>query len=412
MGNGKAKIYASFGRFLSKVPNDLAARALSPDSGLQRADYYDANLTQPIPDGVVAGGVTQHFLTAGTAPSKISPDAKPTYTNEIIGGVEFEVAKSMNLGARWVHRTIPRVMEDYQPAAVAAFDLGCPGATSVEYLINDISSSLPRFNCDSLGADGRIISQAAFENPAHDYDSFELTATKNFSNNWSLMASYRYAKLKGNFEGFYRSDNGQSDPSITSLFDFPTNDPSYTQVGTPLVGYSGDIRYQGTTLGSGVLPNDRPHQLKVYGTYVWGNLNAGIGFNAGSGAPLTALAANPNYSNSGEIPLTLRGGGLDTVSVPGCSACGGFRERAPALVTVDLHLDYTVKVGKNQRVILSGDAFNLLNNQNPISYDNYTQTSFPDANPNFGLPIQAGFGGNPASYNFPLSIRVGARFEF
>jgi hypothetical protein len=100
------------------------------------------------------------------------------------------------------------------------------------------------------------------------------------------------------------------------------------------------------------------------------------------------------------------------VSVAGCDACGGRRTRAPSLVTVDLHLDYTVKVCKNQRVILSGDAFNLLNNQDPASYDNYTQTSFPDANPNFGLPIQAGFGGNPASYNFPLSIRLGARFEF
>ncbi len=32
----------------------------------------------------------------------------------------------------------------------------------------------------------------------------------------------------GTFEGFYREDNGQSDPGITSLYDFPTNDPSYT----------------------------------------------------------------------------------------------------------------------------------------------------------------------------------------
>ncbi len=28
-------------------------------------------------------------------------------------------------------------------------------------------------------------------------------------------------------KGFFRSDNGQSDPAISSLFDFPTNDPSY-----------------------------------------------------------------------------------------------------------------------------------------------------------------------------------------
>jgi hypothetical protein len=328
-----------------------------------------------------------------------------------VGGVEFEVANAMSLGVRYVHRTILRVLEDYQPAAVAAFDLGCPGADSVEYFIDNISPSLGRFNCDSLGAEGQIISQAAFEEPAHKYDAVEVTATKNFADNWSLLASYRYAKLKGNFEGFFRSDNGQSDPSITSLFDFPTNDPSYTQVGTPLFGYRGDIRFQGTTLGEGSLPNDRPHQLKLYATYVWTNLNMGVGLNAGSGRPLTALAANPNYQNSGEIPETLRGGGIDTVSVNGCSECGGFRESAPSEITFDLHLDYTIKAG-NQRLILFGDAFNLFNSQDPTTYDTYTESVFGELNPNYGLPIQPGVGGNPTSYQTPRQIRLGARFEW
>ena len=355
--------------------------------------------------------MTEHLSVAGSLPAKISPDAKPTYQQEFVGGVEFEVASAMSLGVRYVHRTIPRVLEDYQPAAIAAFDLGCPGADTVEYLLDNINPGLARFNCDSLGADGQIVSQAAFEDPVHKYDAIEVTATKNFSNNWSMLASYRYAKLKGNFEGFFRSDNGQSDPSITSLFDFPTNDPSYTQVGTPLFGYAGDIRFQGNTLGQGLLPNDRPHQVKLYGTYVWSNVNVGVGFNAGSGAPLTALAANPNYDNSGEIPETLRGGGIETAAVSGCSKCGGFRERAPALVTFDLHLDYTIKAG-NQRLILFGDAFNLFNNQDPTAYDNYAESSFTVANPNYGLPIQAGVGGNPTSFNNPRQVRLGARFEW
>ncbi len=82
-------------------------------------------------------------------------------------------------------------------------------------------------------------------------------------------------------------------------------------------------------------------------------------------------------------------------------------------LTVDAHVDYTMRVGAGkQRVMLSADAFNLFDNQDPASYDNYTQTSFPVANPNFGLPILAGIGGNPPSYNLPRSIRFGARFEF
>src|SRR4029078_8857708 len=104
----------------------------------------------------------------------------------------------------------------------------------------------------------------------------EHTLNKNVPSDVSLMASSRYAKLKGNFEGFYRSDNGQSDPAISSLFDFPTNDPSYAAIGVPAYGFGGAIRFQGTTLGEGVLPNDRPHQVKIYGTYAFSALNMGV----------------------------------------------------------------------------------------------------------------------------------------
>ena len=108
--------------------------------------------------------------------------------------------------------------------------------------------------------------------------------------------------------------------------------------------------------------------------------------------------------------MTLRGGGIETVAVADCSDCGGFRERSPAEVTFDLHLDYTIKTG-NQRLILSGDAFNLFNNRQPLGYDTYTETVFGVLNPNYGLPIQEA-GGNPPYYHDPRQIRLSARFEW
>ena len=36
------KVYGNWGFFYSKIPNDLAARALSSDAGVSRADYFDA----------------------------------------------------------------------------------------------------------------------------------------------------------------------------------------------------------------------------------------------------------------------------------------------------------------------------------------------------------------------------------
>ena len=86
----------------------------------------------------------------------------------------------------------------------------------------------------------------SFEDPIHHYHAVEVTANRVFRDGWGLVASYRWSKLTGTFEGFFRNDNGQSDPAITSLFDFPTNDPTYLADSEEYdLGFRGDIRNQG-----------------------------------------------------------------------------------------------------------------------------------------------------------------------
>jgi hypothetical protein len=402
-GDGKSKVYASYGRFFVKIPNDLAARALAADAGVSRIDYFDAALTRPVPQGVVALGATTHYQLAGVHPAIFANGSQSTYQDEFVGGFEFEVARSLNLGIRYIRRNISTVLEDYAQASPVMYELGFPGLSNVVYLIDNISPSLATL--DPSGVPGfERVQQPLFEDPVHKYDSIELTANKTFSDNWSIFASYRWARLRGNFEGFFRSDNGQSDPSITSLFDFPTNDPSYAAIGVPEFGYSGDIRFQGNTLGQGNLPNDRPHQLKLYTTMTLSNLNLGLGLNAGSGRRLTGLAANPIYNNSGEIPLTLRGGGVQTVD--------GRLENTDAEIMVDLHADYAIRLGDgSRRVILLADAFNLLNDRDPTWYDVCSESNFLAANPNFGQPL-FGCAANTNAFQPPRSIRLGARFEW
>ncbi len=402
LGNGKSKLYASFGRFYSKIPNDLAARALSANAGVTRADYFDAELTRPIPEGVVAGGQTQHLLTAGAGAALVDPNAKSTYTQEWLGGAEFELSRALNLGVRYVHRSLPQVLEDVGTLSLTGYlTPGAPTA-GVSYFITNIDGDVPTQCLPGYAC--------SFETPVHAYDALEVTLNKSFSDNWGLVASYRWSRLKGNFEGFFRSDNGQSDPSITSLFDFPTDDPSYAAVGGALLGFRGDIRYLGDTLGSGTLPNDRPHQLKLYGTYAWRGMNLGLGFNAGSGRALTALAANPYYTNNGEIPEGVRGSGIETAGVAGCDACGGARARSPFETTIDLHADYALRLGR-QRVVLLADVFNLLDDQDPTNYDTYTESSFGSRNPNYGFPTNGG-AGVLTGYQAPRQVRLGARLEW
>ena len=152
----------------------------------------------------------------------------------------------------------------------------------------------------------------------------------------------------------------------------------------------------------GILPLDRPHQGKIFGSYLTPfGLTVGVGATVGSGAPLTPLASNPAYRSAGEIPEAPRGSGIQTQD--------GFRERTPAEVQFDLHLDYGVPIA-GKRLTLVADVFNLFDQQRAIDYDNFTEITFGDLKPDFGTP-KAG-GGFITQYHAPLQVRLGARFEW
>jgi hypothetical protein len=397
-GDAKTKVYGSYGRFYARVPNDLAARALSADNGVTRADYFDAALTHPIPNGVatinnIATGstTTNHLVLTSLSADDIDPNAKLSYVNEYIGGVDREIMPHTTVGVRYVHRNIGRVLEDVAEAPMVAYELGLPDISSVDYVLTNPSSKTPTL-APQLGA--------SFVDPVHKYDAVEITLNRRFANNWAATASYRWSRLRGNFEGFYRDDNGQSDPGITSLYDFPTNDPSYTAIGQQF-GFLGDIRFLGDP--NGILPLDRPHNVKLYGNYLFPvGLNVGLGFNASSGKPLTGLAANPIYDSGGEIPTAPRGAGIQTFE--------GFKTRTPFQSSIDVQASYDIKIGGARQVTLLADVFNLFNQQIIQDYNAWSETSFGNPNPNFGTPTSEVLSG--PQYQTPRQIRLGARFTF
>jgi hypothetical protein len=386
-GSGRMKLFANYGWFYAQIPNDLAARALSADAGVTRADYFDPNLTQPVPEGMTAAGTTVHLRFAGLSASDFDSNAKSTYSTETLVGAEWEPLQGLSVGARYIRRRYGRVLEDVGTLPMVAYFLpNVPGSGSVEYFVTN-----PGVNTPVAGNLGVPIS---FENPIHEYDAVEFEADKRFSNGWSLQSSYRWSRLWGNFEGFFRNDNGQSDPGITSLFDFPTNDPTYVSIGRDL-GFRGDIRYLGTA-GAGPLPNDRRHQLKIYGNRQFAmGANVGLALNLSSGAPLTAMAANPLYDNAGEIPETPRGAGMETVD--------GFKTRTPLQFQFDLHGDYGFHMGGTRRLVALADVFNLFNQRRVLGYDYFTEISFQVPDPNVGHVV---------AYQNPRALRLGLRFEF
>jgi Carboxypeptidase regulatory-like domain/TonB-dependent Receptor Plug Domain len=393
-GDGRTKVYANYGRFYARVPNDLATRSLSADDGFTRGDYFDAGLTQVVPEGVAAAGVTRHFILAGVGADTIDPKAKLTYTNEVLLGVDREIAANTTFGVRYVFRNMPQILEDIANCPMVAYELPQTSAIcgSVEYILTNPKASIPV-------APGTEFLGAHFDDPVHKYNSLEFTLNRRVTN-WSTVASYRWSRLRGNFEGFYRDDNGQSDPGISSLYDFPTNDPSYA----PFYAAqgSGDIRFLGAH--NGILPLDRPHQIKLYANRVWGGFNLGTGVNLSSGKPLTAMAANPNYGSKGEIPVTARGAGIQTID--------GFMKRTPFESQVDLQASYALRMAGERRVTLLADIFNLFNERRTLNYNQNTQLDNGPADPDFGKPISTILSGNPPQFQVPFSMRVGIRYEF
>jgi outer membrane receptor protein involved in Fe transport len=402
-GDGKTKVFGNFGIFYARIPNDLAARALSADAGIG-ADYFDANLTRPIPNGVLAGATTTHYSIAGAGADVTDPNTKLSYVREFVIGTEHAVAANTTVGVRWINRRIPRVIEDIANCPMAAYDLAATSVPcgSVDYILTNPTSKTP-VNPAVIAIDPRFAA-VSFADPVHKYDAVELTLNHRVAN-WSAVGSYRWSRLRGNFEGFYREDNGQSDPGISSLYDFPTNDPTYTSIGTRL-GYPGDIRYLADP--NGILPLDRPEQGKIFGNYLFaGALNVGLGLNLSSGKPLTPLAPNPNinYQNGGEIPTAPRGSGIQTAD--------GFKKRTAFQSQIDLQVAYQIKVSGLRRVSLMADMFNLFNQQTILDYDNWTSITYgAGPNPNFGLPTTSVLLGHPAQYQAPRQIRIGARFQF
>ena len=143
--------------------------------------------------------------------------------------------------------------------------------------------------------------------------------------------------LHGNFEGFFRDDNGQSDPAISSLFDFPTNDPTYTRSACPSSVSAATSATWAPPAGRAA--ERRPHQVKVYGTYL---LGSGLNWaSASTGAP---AAASPLTGRESRLRQRRRNSGHACAAPVSRPTTTGFKTRTPADVPMDLHADYNFRL--------------------------------------------------------------------
>jgi hypothetical protein len=226
-----------------------------------------------------------------------------------------------------------------------------------------------------------------FVKPERRYNAVEIELDKRFSHHWLAFVNFKWGNLWGNYEGAFRNDNGQSDPGISSLFDF-----------TPgLLGLLGD------QFKPGFLSTDRRTIGNIFLSYNLGSdskymskmkgLTLGLGMRGQSGVPLSLLGDHPVYLNQGEVPIGGRG------------AAG----RTPSSSQLDVHMDYPIHMGERYSLKLAMDMFNVTNSQFQTARVQFTQLGSPGvgAVPPLNLDY-----GRPSAFQGPMYARGSVRFEF
>ena len=315
-GNGKTKLYANYGRFYVKIPNDLAARAL-----VGRRRRHPRRLLRRRPDPARSRTASRRWarrttsLIAGAAPRDVRERhaSRPTSTSSWPASSSRRRRCSTS-GVRYIHRDISDGPRGLRPGAAGALR---PGLRRPERRVpHRQHHRRPRRPSTDAGGLRACPPQAYFEDPVHKYQAIEITANKAYSDNWSLFASYRWSQAR---RATSRASSARTTASptraITSLFDFPTNDPSYTaDRRAPVRLPSATSATRARRSGQGPLPNDRPHQFKLYGNYTFGRPEPGPGRERRLRPHPDRSRRQPDLRQLGRDPAhRCRGGGFETV---------------------------------------------------------------------------------------------------
>jgi hypothetical protein len=312
-GEGRDKVYGSFGRYYLPIATNTAIREVSGEDFHVEYRAVTVNPDGSIlvgPDGVPVLGdrvAPDRIFALPIAPDPreaVAANIEPMFEEEFILGYEHQFEGGMfdgwRGGVRYIHRNLASTIEDTDLGRGEVIDRYCArthdanctadsnslftgayilfnpgkGAEMMLDLVNGPGG--PKLAKVDLSAEDLRLPEAK-----RKYDALELTFERPFDGTWMLAGSYVLARSKGNYEGAIKSDVGQTDTSITQDFDsWFLTDGAY-----------------------GYLPNDHRHTLKLYGAYqVTEQFRVGVNFFAQSGRPYGCLGFDPRDPSAGGTP--------------------------------------------------------------------------------------------------------------
>ncbi len=383
MGDSSLKVFGSLGWFYDVMKLQMAAGSYG---GFKwKSTYYTLDTYEWDTIGVNGNFPGTPLLPAPytfdfRAPSfdSTDPNMKPMGMREVSLGVEKKLMEDVSASVRLVNKHLLWAIEDIGillPDGEHYFTTN-PGGTFINQKYAE-------------ARDEGLIPANAPDCPKakRDYYGVNLSIDKRFSNSWMGGLSYTWSRLVGNYNGLASGDEyGRTDPNTERYFDlwYLAFDRNLDPV-------------------DGVLPGDRTHYFKAYGSYTFPfGLTLGAIANAYSGlATSTEWALDvqgylPNGRNDmGRTPFTVY-----------ANAYAAYEFRAGRnRFTLSLNVDNVFDTKTAQRVysiynqgtvavpedvIASGSGWDI-NDYNPVLH------------PMYGMRMNF-FG--------PINARVGLRYSF
>ena len=342
-GDGKTKIFGSYGKFFDRLKFKMAQGSFG--GNFYRVDFFElsptvpfrnytpeailGNFTDPIggscaPTGFIGSGLSRcqnDYRVASNVPGVdieeaggIDTNLRPYQQQEITFGAEHQLSRNYVLKGRFTNKKLIDTVEDAGAISASGSEIyitGNPGR----------------------GLHAQFLRQFGYAEPyataRRNYNAVEVQLDRRLADNYFFNLNYTYSRLRGNYSGLANSDEGgRSDPGVNRSFDLP-------HIGFTAAGGS----------DYGPLATDRPHVVNAYGGYVlkWRGSANETEFSAfqtfQSGTPQSTLV-------SFIVPIFLNG--------------RGDMGRTPMFSQTDFSVSHRYKFGRDNRFGLEA-SLNIIN---------------------------------------------------
>ena len=353
--DGRLKVSGSWGRYFDWTKYSLARGSFGGDywhifyRSLDSLDISTFNVNNK-PGRDLWGSSTGFRDLRGTQFDAIDPDTKPMFQDSTTAGFEYQWNTTTVLAANYIHNKLTRTIEDFSSLVQGdnIYVIGNPGEGR------------------NLTYPASFAATADFPmpKPLRQYDALEVTLSRRFSKNWFGSANYTLSRLYGNYSGLADSDEISTpttgvSASVTqqsggSIARVGSNSHSAWDTDTILWDSHGNLDLRGR------LATDRPHVVKLYGSYALPfGTQVGAFVYAASGTPMSTVVNSRRLIE----PLLVEG--------------RGDMGRTPFLSHTDLLVSHELRLQGRQKLRLELNVINVFNQKTPTHIFNFLNKGAP-----------------------------------